>query len=61
MNRPEGFDYSIPDDESLRCISCNLDGLNRTGWKPIAYVEMLSTLTYAIDCPFRCSYGLKEP
>jgi hypothetical protein len=58
--RPEGFDYNTPDDESLRCTSCNPDGMNRTGLKEHGYVGALSTYMYADYCPARCSYGLKK-
>lgn len=59
--RPEGFDYAIPDPIETRCMVCNSDGLNRTGWKPIDYIGALSTVAYAIDCPNRlCRLGLIE-
>jgi len=57
--RPDGFDYHQPDPEDCRCIVCNLDGMNRSGLYPFAYVGSFTTLAYAIACPNAlCKNGL---
>jgi len=57
--RSEGFDYSKPDEESLRCQRCNPDGMNRTGLVPIRYIGTSTTFVAVVSCTNRlCKNGL---
>ena len=58
--RPVGFDYTIADEERLRCPECNLSGYNRTGLRPTMMYGATSTVFFAERCPLECNDGLKE-
>lgn len=58
--RPEGFDYSKPDPEEIRCKWCNPNGMNRTGLMPIRYYGNTSSIVESVVCPNRCKNGLVD-
>jgi hypothetical protein len=55
--RPEGFDYTQPDPEDVRCPQCNSNGMNRSGLIPTSYYGSTSTVMYGIPCI--CKNGLR--
>ena len=58
--RPEGWDYEKPDRDSVRCRTCNHDGLNRTGREFAGWVGASTTTYYARPCPDGCAKGLVQ-
>jgi hypothetical protein len=57
-SRPDGFDYSTPDPEEVRCMTCNPEGMNRTGLIIEASAGTSTTLWYGMPCPKHCEHGL---
>ncbi len=57
--RPDGFDFNTPDPEEWRCPSCNHDGMNRTGWRPLGYIGSSTTTVYAVTCG-HCVNGIRR-
>lgn len=56
--RPEGFDYTKPDPECIRCRQCNPLGMNRTGLIPVGHVGASTEVLWAQPCPAGCHKGL---
>ena len=59
--RPKGFDYSIPDSEGERCLVCNKQGINRTGFVVLGFSGASTTVGVGVRCPEKCANGLRNP